>query len=339
MKVSYLPYQPHCFAFGGFEIQMLGALEAVKKNGVNASALNPWSRSDDFDILHCWGLGLPHYENIHWAKRSGKKVVLTGLLPYHEFLIEKIRHLVSSYIRKNYFLLEMAAKVDAFTVLNNVQAEICHKHYKVPYDRIHIIPNIVSDRFYAAGNEQSVKEIFFKKYSFTEFVLTTGNVCARKNQLNLAKACIALDRKLVIIGKPLAGEEAYAQKVQELELSNKNILWIKGMPENSPELVSAYLNSSVFALPSYIENQPISLLEAAVLRKPLLIADRAYARQSYYQHACLVNPDSSTSIAEGLQKVFSQPQRHITPASFVEGFTELAIGVQYASVYKSLLPQ
>lgn len=73
MKVKYAPYQAHCFAFGGFELQMLSAFEAIQECGGEVSKLDPWDRSDNFEVLHCWGLGFPHDENIYWAKRSKKK--------------------------------------------------------------------------------------------------------------------------------------------------------------------------------------------------------------------------------------------------------------------------
>ncbi len=73
MKVKYIPFQPHCFAFGGFELQMLNTLEAVVNSGVIAEKLNPWGRVNDFEIIHYWGLGFIHFESILWAKHAGKK--------------------------------------------------------------------------------------------------------------------------------------------------------------------------------------------------------------------------------------------------------------------------
>ena len=56
MKVRVLPLQPHCFAFGGFEIQMLSALEAVRACGVDAQPMDIWSRNADFDIFQLQSL-------------------------------------------------------------------------------------------------------------------------------------------------------------------------------------------------------------------------------------------------------------------------------------------
>ena len=337
MKIKFAPYQPHCFAFGGFELQMLSAFEAIQECGGLVSKLDPWERSDNFEILHCWGLGLPHEENIYWAKRSQKKIVVTTLLPYYEFLNEKLRFLISSYFRKNYFLLKMSESVDAFIVLNDIQAEICHRYFKVPDKKIHIIPNIVNEKFFANDSNDSLRHIFNEKHGLRNYVLTTGNVCTRKNQLNLAKACIQEGVRLVIVGKPLMGEDEYILEMEKICLQQPNIIWIKGLPENSPELISAYMNCSVFALPSHIENQPICLLEAVVMRKPLLIADRAYARQSYYSNSCLVDPDDARSIAQGLKKIMNDPLAYTPSLDLVSECNSKNIGKKYLRVYGQMM--
>jgi hypothetical protein len=75
MRVKYVQNQPHCFAFGGFEIQMLSTLKAVQEAGVDADKLNPWSRDSDFDIIHLWGLELNHSNILHFCeKRMEKKL-------------------------------------------------------------------------------------------------------------------------------------------------------------------------------------------------------------------------------------------------------------------------
>lgn len=336
MKVKFIPYQPHCFAFGGFEIQMLSTLNAAIKSGVQAEKIDVWSRDNDFEILHCWGLGLAHYDNVQWAVNAGKKVVITALLPYNEFLFEKFRHLISSYIRKAYFLTEIAEKSDAIVVVNDLQAEVCRKYFMVPPKKIHIIPNIVHDNYFKVSNHDN-DTIFPVKYGFSNYVLISGNVCKRKNQLNLIKACIKERIKLVIIGSPLQGENDYINQVEELIKSNPDILWIKGLPENSPDLISAYKHCVLVALPSYNEQQPICLLEAVAMGKPLLIANRAYAKQIYYLNSCLVNPDSIDDIANGIKKIISNPANYQTPRNLIEECSESHVGDKYHNLYKKII--
>ena len=56
MKISHYPNQPHCFAFGGFDMQMLNVINSVNSIGVDISI--------DVDIkfcLFCFSLSLRHF--------------------------------------------------------------------------------------------------------------------------------------------------------------------------------------------------------------------------------------------------------------------------------------
>jgi glycosyltransferase involved in cell wall biosynthesis len=280
MKVKYLPYQPHCFAFGGFEIQMLSTLTAVKNAGVDADKLDIWSRENDFQIIHLWGVGTPNYAVIDWAEKASKTVVATVLLPYHDTLRSKLGYIHRLFRIKQ--LINYYKKIDKIVVVNELQAKVLSKCYKVAPSKIEIIPNIVEDRFFTIPGIN-----FSEKYQIDNYVLCTGNIQFRKNQYNLALACISLNLNLVIIGKILDGELSYGKKLEALTSRHKNILWIPELPHASEELVSAYYNCMIYALPSRKEMQPISALEAAAMQKPLVLMDRMYARQSFYKDAVL----------------------------------------------------
>lgn len=333
MKVKYVPFQPHCFAYGGFEIQMLSTLEASIKSGVDAQKIDIWSRDNDFDILHCWGLGFHHYENIRWAKNGGKKVVLTALLSYYETFNERIRQFFSTYIKKAQYYIQIANMADVIVVVNELQAEACLKYFKVPSRRIHVVPNIVHPKYF----ENKIDFSFPTKYNVSNYVLVVGSVCARKNQLNLIKACIKKNMKLVIIGRLLEGEDAYGKQIEQAIDGNSNITWIKGLKANSDELISAYQGSSLVALPSYVEQQPITLLEAVAVQKPLLIANRAFSKQKYYLNAKCIEPESVESIEEGLLSIISEPSKYVPSLLTMDECREENVGNMYHQLYKKVL--
>ncbi|PRY12312.1 glycosyltransferase involved in cell wall biosynthesis [Pontibacter ummariensis] len=336
MKVKFLPYQPHCFAFGGFEIQTLSTLLAVQKAGVNASTLDVWDKSSDFDILNCWGLEVGNYENVFWAKRAGKQVVISALFPYYETLKEKVKYHVSAAIYKVKLMHEMAAMADHIVVVNDIQAEICQKYFRVAPTKISVIPNVVKKSFFSENDRATLAQSFSEKYVISDFILTTGNICRRKNQISLAQACINTKTKLVIIGKILDGESDYGQQLENLIRPHQNIVWLHGLEPGSMDLVGAYSACSAFALPSFEEQQPISLLEAAAQQKPLLIAKRAYAYQKYYKNALLVEPKSIRSIETGINTVKKAPLKYVTPCSIIEECTEESVGKAYLELYHTL---
>ncbi|MBC5774888.1 glycosyltransferase family 4 protein [Pontibacter sp. KCTC 32443] len=334
MKIKFLPYQPHCFAFGGFEVQTLSTLQALQEYGVDATTLDVWGRDSNFDVLHCWGLGVANYENVFWGKKAGKKVVITALLPYYETILEKAKHYLSLGVYKARLFKEMLQVVDKVVLVNELQADVCKRLFGVPSSKLEVIPNVVQQLYFDAGKYTGSP--FKQQYNLSDFILTTGNVCSRKNQLSLARAAVKAGANLVIIGKVMEGEEKYREALEQFVQANPTITWIKGLEPGSDDLVNAYAACAAFALPSYVEQQPISLLEAAVMHKPLLISDRAYAHQKYYTNARLVNPGSTDEIAKGLQDVLNNSSKYIVPHQFLQECKAHHVAEAYADVYKSL---
>jgi glycosyltransferase involved in cell wall biosynthesis len=335
MKIKFFPLQAHCFAFGGFEIQMLSAFDAILKhapNDVNISKIDVWSRSFDFDIAHFWGLEIDNYNNLKWAKRSGKKVVITALLGYYENYISKIKNFGSKYIAAGRFRIEMLNDVDALVVISEEQKIIAQKYFNVSKEKIWVIPNMVSSEF-LKNVSLSVAD---HELPFKDYVLCAGNICKRKNQYALLKAAQLLGINFVLAGNSIAGEETYSKLVETIINSTDQFVWLKGLKENSTELVNLMKNSKAFALPSFAETQPISLLEAAFCGRPLLTSNLAFAKQKYYKNAYLVNPSSVSDIANGLKNILSNPELYILPEDNLLSCTSEAVGKAYIDLYHSL---
>ncbi len=328
--VRVVPLQPHCFAFGGFELQMMGAMEAARSVGANVSHLDFWSKDASFDVLHLWGLSAQHSQTAHWAHLAGKKVLVSALVNYPGWK-QRLRLIASWLLGPARVRKQMLSWVDGVTVVNEQQKNYLAYSIGYPADKIFVIPNIVDEIFFTKDEGNSNFDVGLEDY-----VICTGNICARKNQLSLARACKQIGVPLLIVGDVLLGEESYGKALVDEISGCPDIRWIKGLAPASEELASAYKRAAVFALPSYSEQQPISALEAAAARKPLLLADRAYAKQEFYANAALVNPDSVSSIAETLRKVLDTPERYIPPEKSIEKCRFRMVGESYATVYAQL---
>jgi glycosyltransferase involved in cell wall biosynthesis len=328
MKVKYFPNQPHCFAFGGFEIQMLCALDASIKSGVDSSKLDIWSRDSNFDILHVWGMESNNFPAIYWAKRSNKKVVATVLVSYMDRLIERLKFKRFLLTRRYREIVHYYNLLDGVIVVNEIQAKILQNYFKVDQNKIFVIPNIVSKPYYT-------KPIFSfsDKYEISDYILSVGNICSRKNQINLAKACINTNNSLVIIGKVLDGEEEYGKQLSEIVKSNGNIKWIPGLEFGSDELISAYYNCKAFALPSFGETQPISALEAVAAGKTLILPDRKFSHQKYYKNVILCKSTSVIDISIALTNL---SKTNFTYNYTVNECSEKAVGDLHKAVYSKI---
>jgi glycosyltransferase involved in cell wall biosynthesis len=330
MKVKYLPFQPHCFAFGGFDMQMLNTLEAVRKSGVDAEKLDIWSRDTDFDVLHVWGVGPSNFEVIQWAKKAGKRVVSTVLLPYQDTLRSNLGYWYRRFSSGRQ-LMHHLKLIDRIVVLNELQLRVLKRYYGVCEDRIAVVPNIIEENYF------KVPEFDFKShYNLSGYVLCVGNISHRKNQVNLARACIEMHQDLALIGNVLDGEDSYGQQLEALISGKDHIVWIKELPKASGSLVAAYYQCAAYALVSRKETQPISALEAAALNKPLVLMDRAYARQEYYMGAVLCQSDSPKDIRKALQIALAK-KGEAAPNPSLNNCRQERVGALYRECYQQLM--
>lgn len=329
--VRVVPLQPHCFAFGGFELQMIGAMEAAHAAGIDISPLDFWRRESDFDILHLWGLELQHSNTTKWAHLAGKKVLVSALVN-DPSLKSWLRYLVSYIVGPARLRKQILSQLNGITVVNQQQKHFLVNTIGFDSEKIFVVPNIVEDIFFSPPEHTEGFELGIDNY-----VICAGNICRRKNQLLLVKACRKMGVPLLLIGKVLTGEENYGRAVIEAIANDSSIRWIKGLQPGSGQLATAYKYSAVFALPSHGEQQPISALEAAAARKPIVLAARPYSKQEFYEGAALANPCSVDSIVTALRKTFDQPELYCPPASIIEKCRKDKVGKAYAAIYQKIM--
>lgn len=329
MKIRVIPGQPHAFVFGGFDIQMHRTLEVLQRLGVDARPLDFWSRDGDFDILHVWGFDADqHLTTARFAKRYGKKIVLTPLVQY---LTPR------AYVRFAGSWLEGAARrrialgklVDRFLAVNELQGETLERLYRIPACKIEIIPTMLEDGFFETAPAPASLP------GFADFLLCAGNICARKNQLHLAEAAIATHTPILFAGDVSGGEEAYGAAFARLIAPHAFLRWNKWMAW--PELQTAYRASRGVVLPSFEEQQPTTGLEAAALGKPLMLGRRPYARQKFYRNAFLAEPASVAEIGRGLKALVAEPARYVPLRTFAEECRADRVGPKLKTIFEGVL--
>lgn len=329
--VRVVPLQPHSFVFGGFELQMIGAMEAARAVGIDAAPLDFWEKDSSFDVLHLWGLSLQHGQTARWAHLAGKRVLVSALVNFPGWK-PTLRFIASWLLGPARFLKEMLSCVDGVTVVNEQQKTYIAQNFGFPAERVFVVPNIVDDVFFSAPEKPGDLDIGLDNY-----VICTGHVCRRKNQLALVQACNRIGVPLLLVGDVLLGEETYGQVVADAIKASTSVRWIKALAPASAQLAMAYKKATAFALPSFIETQPISALEAAATRKPLVLANRSYSKQEFYANAALAEPGSIDSIAKALRKVLDSPERFCPPAEIIERCRRAKIGSSYASAYEIIM--
>ena len=331
LGVRVVPYQPHSLAFGGFDLQMLAALRAVRAHGIDAQPLDLWSRDAGFEVVHLWGLGPVHSATATWARRSGKAIVMTALLPYRSRRDELLQ-LLRARFGVHALDRQLAQMVDLLVVVNEENAETARRSLGLPASRVAIVPHLVDESYFSSARSERVLDI-----GLQDFVLCVGNVSPRKNQLGLAQAARAAKVPLVFIGDVLPGDERYgAELARVLEVSD-HMRWLPALDAGSDDLHSAYAQSVAFALPSFEETQPISALEAVAMGKGLLLGDRPYAEQELFRGAQLVDPARLDEIERGLKALVAAPSVFRPSAEPLVNCRSRQVGAAYAAIYQRAL--
>jgi len=310
---------------------MLAAMDAVRRRGIDIQPLDLWSRDSNYDVLHVWGLGPAHYATVDWGKRSGKPIVMTALLPYLSGVRGWKRRLASRF-GGGALDRGIARSVEELVVVNIETARTALRLLGIEKSRLAIVPNIVDDRFF-----DPVPRSREEDFGIHAFFLCVGNVCPRKNQLAVARAAASLGAPLLILGDLLPGEERYGEELARFTRGCADMRWIRGVPPGSDQLLSAYSQCKGVVLPSFDETQPLSALEAIAMRKPLLLADRPYARQKVYEGACLVNPASNASIAAGLEQLGASPGICCPPLENLAECRRDRVGEAYVEIYERVV--
>jgi glycosyltransferase involved in cell wall biosynthesis len=328
MKVSFFPYQPHSFAFGGFELQMLNAFESVKLSGVDVVKFDLWKKKIDYDIIHLWGITQHNFHIIDYCKKNKIKIFATVLLPYYDSTKEILSHKLHSHLNPNYKkALEYYQKIDYFSVVNELQLEVLNSIYKIPKNKIIVIPNIVDTVFY----EKAIK---LRDEPVQNYAITTGNICLRKNQLELAKLFEQIKHDLYIVGSFLDGEVEYANEFKKFIDTCRHVIWIDKLENTSQEYLKLYQNCKFFILGSEIETQPISILEAMVLQKPVIVRDCAYVKQSVFKDLVKLKKITERSLSIAIEKINSRIEYE---KDSINQFNYKNIGSLYKLAYHNML--
>jgi glycosyltransferase involved in cell wall biosynthesis len=322
MIVRTVPVQPHCFLYGGFDIQMVRTHEALQSIGIDARPLDFWARDVKFDILHVWGLERRHRDVMRIAKDYGKKVVMTPLLPYLT-----PRTYLSHWAGRTRSRIEILQYVDIMLVVNQLQADTAVKIFGFPRQSIEIIPTILNPLFFDSDAEAPTFD------GHENYFVCAGNILPRKNQIRLAQAALKANCSVVFVGNTMGGEEAYAAEFSRIVEANPRLIWYKWLSWES--LNRILRNCTAVALPSFNECQPASGLEAAALQKPLLLAKRPYARQEFYSGALLVDPKSVDSIAAGLEIIMADPRRYTLSRELVNDCRPDFVALKLRSIFES----
>ena len=282
MKILFDHSEPFFLAHGGFQIQIEQTRLALLQCGLEVEFLEWWNPSQTGDLIHFFGRPFPAYVKL--AHQKGVKVVFTGLHgslgargSWQRLLQKAATRCAEAFVPA--LLLERLAwktyrTADACIVLTPWEARVIQDLFRVPPNKIHVVPNGIDPAFAAAPGVPRDK-----------WLVTTASILPVKRLVETAQAAVRAGTPYWVVGKPFSEEDSYYQ--QWLSLCRAHPQWLRyeGPIANRAALARVYQQARGFVLLSRYESLSVSALEAAGCGCPLLLSDLPWARVTFGEAA------------------------------------------------------
>ncbi len=282
MKVIFDCSVPFLFAHGGMQVQIEQTQLALEKVGVAVEPLRWWDGKQEGNILHYFGrisLGI-----IELAHRKGLKVVNNDLLggagarPAWRLKLQRLFKRAAEPLLPPYITTALNwtshRQADACIALTAREAHLLNYLFRVPLDRIHVVPN-------------GVEEVFLESSPAKrgEWLVCTATIIELKQVLKLAQVAVQAKTPLWIIGRPHLETDEYAGRFRDFARQHASLIRYEGPVAGRQQLADIYRQARGFILLSKWESLSLSALEASACECPLLLSDLPWARKFFKDKA------------------------------------------------------
>lgn len=327
MRILFVPQQPFFAANGGFEVQQLQTIHALRDAGIRVEMLDLWKSSYDIDLIHLFGSEVGHVQLASHLKSRGVPYVTSAMfMPQQSRWKHWIFHGIKNFIPNTALsqrirILENSSHI---ITLTNWESHAIRTLLNIKDVECTVVPNGVEERFFTAS-----KELFVNTHHLDDFVLCVSRVEHRKNQLRLARAMANTGIPTVFVG-PMAemgvkGETLYLKEFEDVVNSSPTLHWLGGIDHADPMLASAFAAARVHVLPTYIDAQGMVTTEAAAAGCSIVVGDIPTQRELYGDSVRYVNPFDESHIAKVVKSVYAEPRGSIRPpASLMPSWAEVA---------------
>ncbi len=313
MRICVAAQQSIRMVSGGPRVQVEETVRGLRELGHRVDFFDQWSgiEKENYDLVHLFGanmmthdlairlreFGIPFVvSSIFFTLRSPAQIRMT-------LRMEKMLGRLVSGVRTDYGITARVCRAANGVLPNTVQeGRLIEEGFGVSADRISVVPNGVDPRFADAD-----PSLFVKRYGISDFILNVGHIgSVRKNVLSLVRALKGIDHPAVIIGKIQKND--YSERIMSEAATNRNIVIIDGLENDSPMLASAYAACRCFVLPSWFETPGIAALEAGLAGANIAITRYGGTTEYFRDHARYIEPGSISSIARAVEATLAAPK-------------------------------
>jgi glycosyltransferase involved in cell wall biosynthesis len=303
MKILFDHSSPFLLAHGGFQIQIEQTKRALEEAGVEIEFLRWWDSSQRADLIHFFGLPPPSYGDS--ARKKGMRCVTTHLLgglgartAWKRFL-QKLAVGAGLRILPSGVLARVGwsgwKTADAYIAVTSWEARLMTEIFRVPSERVHVVPNGVADAFFRQPFETR-----------GPWLVTTASILPVKRLIPTAQAAIVAKTPYWVIGRPFSESDTYYQEFSAICRNHPEILRYDNAMLPQLELAKIYRQARGFVLLSQWESQSLSALEAAACECPLLLSDLPWAHSTFGEHASYCPITSAERTANHLRSFYDR---------------------------------
>lgn len=240
-------------------------------------------------IIRNYDIDVAHYQYTSPLIKNCKNVVTL-----HDILFKDYPKMFPlSYRLIKGFLFKLSAKrADLLLTVSNYSARQIALHYNIPFNKIGVTPNAVSEDFYSIDKNEAVD--FVKSQGFEKYILYVSRIEPRKNQIALLKAYNELqlwknNYHLVFIGRKTLPTPDLDTCYEKLPEKIKSFIHFYNQVPYS-DLKLWYRAASLFVYPALAEGFGIPPIEAGAAGVPCVCSNRTAMGDFVFFGHNLVDP-------------------------------------------------
>jgi glycosyltransferase involved in cell wall biosynthesis len=203
------------------------------------------------------------------------------------------------------FSVVAARCADAVLVPSRAAREEIARAYRIPAERLHVIPAAAAPRFRPVPPD--ARAAVLRRYGLRRpYVLHVGADAPRKNLPRLldayatARRATGDDTELVLVGPPTATRRVRTRRLEPAP----HVRRLHAVPDG--DLPALYSGAACLAYPSLAEGFGLPILEAMACGTPVLTSGCSSMQEVAGEAALLVDPGRTETIADGLVRLLTE---------------------------------